>query len=300
MDCEYCSRLWNVILLPQEKVALTQQEKKGVQFMLLSVVGFAFMNLVVKFLYRIPPTELVLFRSIVSLVLSYYLIKKRKLNPWGVQRKFLFLRGLFGATSLTLFFYTLQKLPIGTAITLQYLSPIFTAFFAIFILKEPVRRLQWLFFGLSLIGIILIKGFDPAVTPFMFACGIASAIFSGLAYNMIRLVKDTDSAVVVVFYFPLVAIPIMIVFSFYHWVQPIGWEWGGLLLMGLLTQFAQMNMTKALQSTALNKIAGFKYIGILFALSFDVLLFDITYGWVTLIGIICVVIGVLLNLVSKR
>jgi len=268
--------------------------------MLLSVVGFAFMNLVVKYLNRIPATELVLFRSIVSILLSYYVIRKRKLNPWGKQRKYLLLRGLFGAIALTLFFYTLQKLPIGTAITLQYLSPIFTTFFAIFILKEPVRHIQWLFFGVSLIGILIIKGFDPEVTPLMFACGIASAIFSGLAYNMIRLVKDTDSAVVVVFYFPLVAIPIMIVFSFFHWVQPIGWEWGGLLLMGILTQFAQMNMTKALQSITLNTIAGFKYIGILFALSFDLLLFNVTYGWVTLIGIVFVVGGVLLNLISKR
>jgi drug/metabolite transporter (DMT)-like permease len=281
-------------------VALIQEEKKGVQFMLLSVVGFAFMNLVVKYLDRIPSTELVLFRSIVSLGLSYYLIRKRNLSPWGNQKKFLLLRGLFGATSLTLFFYTLQKLPIGTAITLQYLSPIFTAFFAIFILKEKVRSFQWVFFGVSLVGIIIIKGFDPDVTPFLFACGIASAIFSGLAYNMIRLVKDTDSAVVVVFYFPLVAIPIMLIFSFFHWVQPIGWEWGGLLLMGLLTQFAQMNMTKALQSITLNKIAGIKYIGILFALSFDLILFDVSYGWISLIGILFVVAGVLLNLVSKR
>ena len=268
--------------------------------MLLSGVGFAFMNLVVKYLDRIPSTELVLFRSIVSLGLSYYLIRKRNLSPWGNQKKFLLLRGLFGATSLTLFFYTLQKLPIGTAITLQYLSPIFTAFFAIFILKEKVRSFQWVFFGVSLVGIIIIKGFDPDVTPFLFACGIASAIFSGLAYNMIRLVKDTDSAVVVVFYFPLVAIPIMLIFSFFHWVQPIGWEWGGLLLMGLLTQFAQMNMTKALQSITLNKIAGIKYIGILFALSFDLILFDVSYGWISLIGILFVVAGVLLNLVSKR
>lgn len=268
--------------------------------MLLSVVGFSLMNLVVKFLGRLPATELVLFRSIVSIVLSYVVIRRKGLSPLGNSRKHLFLRGLFGATALTLFFFTLQRLPLATAITIQYLSPIFTALFAIFLLKERVAPIQWVFFAFSMAGIILIKGFDPSLSPWLLLAGLGSAIFSGLAYNMIRKVKDTDDAVVVVFYFPLVAIPIMIVFSFFHWTTPIGWEWLLLLLMGVLTQFAQINMTKALQSTTLNKIAGFKYFGLIFALSFDWLIFGVGYSLYTMAGMIMVVGGVLLNLFSKR
>lgn len=268
--------------------------------MLLSVVGFALMNLVVKFLNHLPATELVLFRSIVSLTLSGWIIFRKKLNPLGHQRKLLFLRGLFGAIALTLFFSTLQHLPLGTAITLQYLSPVFTSFFAIFLLKERVSGAQWLFFSLSIGGVILIKGFDPIMSPWLLGAGLLSAIFSGLAYNMIRLVRHTDEAVVVVFYFPLVALPIMLVFSIFYWENPTGWDWPLLLLMGLLTQFAQINMTKALQSTTLNKIAGFKYLGLLFAIGFDVILFQVSYAWITLVGMVLVVSGVLLNLFSKR
>lgn len=268
--------------------------------MLLSVVGFALMNLVVKSLSRLPATELVLFRSLVSIVLSYAAIRSKRINPFGNNRKLLFLRGLFGAIALTLFFYTLQELPIGTAITIQYLSPVFTSLFAIFLLRERTAPAQWLFFGISILGILVIKGFDPDLSPWLFVAGLLSAIFSGLAYNMIRLVRHTDEAVVVVFYFPLVALPFMLLLSFFHWEMPKGWEWGGLLLMGVLTQFAQINMTRALQSTTLSKIAGFKYLGIIFALSFDVFIFGIEYAWVTLLGMLLVVSGVLLNLFSKR
>ena len=268
--------------------------------MLLSVLGFALMNLVVKFLNHLPATELVFFRSVISLALSGWIIFRKKLHPLGNRRGLLFLRGLFGATALTLFFTTLQQLPLGTAITLQYLSPVFTSFFAIFLLKERVSWVQWLFFGLSIGGIVLIKGFDPSMSPWLLAAGLLSAIFSGLAYNMIRLVRHTDEAVVVVFYFPLVALPIMLVFSFFYWENPSGWDWPLLLLMGLLTQFAQINMTKALQSTTLNKIAGFKYLGLLFAIGFDVVIFNVSYAWITLVGMALVVSGVLLNLFSKR
>lgn len=268
--------------------------------MVFSVAGFALMNLIVKFLQRIPPTELVLFRSLVSLVLSVWFIHRQKLNPWGNQRLILILRGLFGAIALTLFFYSLQKLPLGTALIIQYLSPIFTSLFAIFILKEPMRHAQWVFFAISLLGVVIIKGYNANLSPYLLGLGVLSAIFSGLAYNMVRLLRDTEAPIVVVFYFPLVATPIMLVFSLSIWVMPLGWEWGGLLLMGILTQFAQLQMTKALQKATLNRIAGFKYLGVAFALIFDIVIFNVQYAYTAIIGMCMVILGVVLNLISKK
>ena len=272
---------------------------KAVGYMLISVVGFALMNLTVKFLHRLPATELVLFRSITSLILSFYFLRKRKISPWGVQKKYLILRGLFGVSALSLFFYTLQELPLGSAITLQYLSPIFTALFGIILLKEKVKWWQWFFFVFSFAGIAIIKGFDASISPKLFVMGIASAMFAGLAYNFIRKVKDSDHALVVVLYFPLIATPVMAVISLFNWVQPLGWEWLLLLVMGVLTQIAQIYMTRAMQSAELNEIAGLKYLGVIFALSFDLLIFDVSYNYMVLLGMLMVVGGVVLNLLFK-
>lgn len=271
----------------------------GIRYMLISVVGFSLMNLMVKSLSGLPATELVLFRSIVSLILSYAIIRKKKLPPFGVNKKFLLMRGVFGVTALTLYFYTLVRLPIGAASTIQYLSPIFTAFFAIYILKEPMRPIQWLFFLVSFLGIVFIKGFDPNITPTLLLMGIGSAVFSGLAYNAIRKVKDTDHPAVVVFYFPLIATPVMAIWSIFDWVTPT-WEQVGLMvLMGVFTQVAQIYMTKAYQASEVNKIAPLKYVGILFALGFDVFLFDVIYSPWVLLGIGLVILGVLLNILHK-
>lgn len=267
--------------------------------MLISVLGFALMNLTVKYLDRLPATELVLFRSIISLILSLYFLRRRKVSPWGVQKKYLIARGVFGVTALSMFFFTLQKLPLGSAITLQYLSPIFTALFGIFILKEKVQWWQWLFFGISFVGIAVIKGFDTSISPLLFFMGIGSAISAGLAYNFIRKVKNTDHPLVVVLYFPLVATPVMAIISIFNWVTPMGWEWALLLLMGILTQIAQINMTKALQTVEVNEITGLKYLGVIFALGFDYFLFDHQYSSLVLIGMFMVVGGVILNLLFK-
>jgi drug/metabolite transporter (DMT)-like permease len=273
--------------------------KTAFGYMLLSVLGFAMMNLMVKFLGRLPATELVLFRSLISIAITAYFLRKRHIPFFGNQKKYLILRGVFGVTALSLFFYTLQELPLASAITIQYLSPIFTAFFAIFILGEKMFKWQWLFFLISFSGIALIKGFDPNISLPLFIMGLGSAIFAGLAYNCIRKVKDTDHPLVVVFYFPLIAIPIMAVISIFNWVTPMGWEWMFLLLMGLFTQVGQIYMTRALQAGEANEIVAFKYLGIVFALGFDLVIFNVTYKPMALVGIGLVLFGVLLNVGFK-
>jgi drug/metabolite transporter (DMT)-like permease len=133
----------------------------------------------------------------------------------------------------------------------------------------------------------------------LFFLGIGSALFAGLAYVFVRRVKDTDHPLVVVFYFPLVATPVMAVVSAFNWTTPVGWEWLLLLAMGIFTQIAQLNMTKALQTAEVNEIASLKYLGILFALGFDFFLFQVEYAAMALIGIALVVGGVVLNVLLK-
>ena len=272
---------------------------KGVKYMLLSTFAFSLMTLFVKFLDGIHAFEIIFFRSIISFVISFSFLKWKNINPLGVNRKFLVLRGVFGVTALTFFFITLQHLPLANAITIQYLSPIFTAFFAIFILGEKLKWLQGIFFFLSFMGIVLIKGFDDRISTLYLFLGIGSAIFAGLAYNCIRKVKDTDHPLVVVLYFPLIATPVTGILSFFYWKTPSFFELTILLGIGLATQVGQVYMTKALQAESAAKISAMKYIGIIYALLYSYLIFDETYSNQALMGIGFVVLGVLLNIAYK-
>lgn len=99
-------------------------------------------------------------------------------------------------------------MPLASAVTLQFLSPIFTIVLGIFLVKETVRPLQWLFFLIAFLGVVMIQGFDHRVGMLDVSLGIGSAIFSALAYNTIRRLKASEHPLVIVFYFPLVALPI--------------------------------------------------------------------------------------------
>ena len=267
--------------------------------MLISVGCFAAVNLMVKFLPHLPATELVLFRSLITFLLSYTLLKRKKVNPWGRDKKWLLIRGIAGTTALTMFFYTIQKMPLSAAVTVQYLSPFFTAFIAGLLLGERTRWVQWLFFVISFIGIVVVKGSSAQIPPVLLALGVISSMFSGLAYNSIRKLKN-EEPLVVVMYFPLVAFPIMVVFSFFNWVMPNGTDWILLIGIGLMTQFAQLYMTKSYQLSEVNTVAPLKFIGVLFALTWDTLLFDFIPNVQMYVGILLVIGGVVLNLRFKH
>lgn len=267
--------------------------------MLLSSFAFSLMTLFVKYLDNIHAFEIIFFRSLVSLVITFSYLKIKKISPLGVNKKYLILRGVFGVTALTLFFVTLQNVPLANAVTIQYLSPIFTAIFAIFMLGEKLKWLQGLFFLISFAGVILIKGFDERISTLYFVLGIVSAVFAGLAYNSIRKVKDTDHPLVVVLYFPLIATPVMAVLSYFYWTTPSLFDMVILISIGLVTQVGQVYMTKALQIENAAKISAMKYVGIIYALAYSYFIFDETYSTQALLGIGLVILGVLFNVGYK-
>lgn len=260
---------------------------------------FAVMNVMVKQVSNIPAVEVVFFRSIVSLVLSYGFLKRQKVSVWGTNKGILILRGLAGSIALCCFFITVQNIPLASATTIHYLSPIFTAIIGIYFVKERVHKWQWLFFAISFGGILIIQGFDARVSVGYAILGVVAAFLSGVAYNCIRKLKDSEHPLVIIFYFPLVTLPIAGIYLLFDWVRPEGIEWMWLLLIGLSTQFAQYFMTKSYQSEDLSKVASLNYIGIIYALGFGYVFFDESYGWLVYTGMGVMLVGVILNIWYK-
>jgi drug/metabolite transporter (DMT)-like permease len=272
---------------------------KGVQYMLLATFVFVLMNVGVKYVSHIPAIEIIFFRSLISLVMSASALKLQKVNLFGKNHKVLLVRGIAGSIALIMFFITLQNIPLASAATLMFLSPIFTAILGIWIVKEKVSPIQWLFFLLSFGGIVIIQGFDLRISPLMALLGVGAAFFSGVAYNMIRKLKTSEHPLVIIFYFPLVALPIAGIYSAMNWVMPQGTDWLILIGIGILTQVAQYFMTKSYQSEELSKVANLNFIGIVYALGLGYVFFDESFNFMTYIGMTLVITGVVLNVAFK-
>ncbi|UKN02471.1 DMT family transporter [Paracrocinitomix mangrovi] len=293
---------------------------KGILYMLLSSFCFALINICVKILsnsnhaldkfgdvfsniQEYPPQELVLFRSIISLTICIAIIRAKKIPFFGNNKKWLLIRGAAGATALTLFFVTLQNLPLAIATTVQYLSPVFTIIFAIYLQKEKVFPVQWLFFLISFSGIAIIgfvKESDLSVNPLWVLVGLTSAVISGIAYNAIMKCRDTDQPITIVMYFPLVATPVMLILCLtLGYVIPQGIEWVLLIAIGILTQIAQVTMTRAFHADSAARVSPVKYVGAIYAVAAGFFIFNEELGLISSIGIILVLTGVLLNTFVK-
>ncbi|MDZ4715159.1 MAG: DMT family transporter [Cytophagales bacterium] len=273
----------------------------GVRYMLLATFFFGLMNAAVKLLGHLPAVEIALLRSAVSLVLALGIVRYYHIPLPGNNQKALLLRGFFGSSALVLYFITLQKMPLASAVTLQYLSPVFTAVMGIFLVKEAVKPWQWVFFGISFGGVLMVQGYDHRVETTYVLLGVASALFSGLAYNMIRQLKQTEHPLVITFYFPLVSVPVtLLLMSSVAWVMPVGTDWLVLVFIGVTAQVAQYFMTRSYQSEELSKVVGLKYVGIIYALGFGYFLFGESFSVAAHVGMLVVLAGVILNIWYKH
>ncbi len=268
--------------------------------MIIATFTFASMNVLVKLLPHIPAVEIILFRSIVSFVVSYGMLKAQNVSVWGNNRTLLILRGTTGAIALIMFFNLLQNVPLATASTIAYMAPIFTSIIGIILLKEKVWPLQWLFFAIAFGGVLIIQGFDTRISFDYLLIGVGSTFFMGLAYNLIRKMKTSEHPLVIIFYFPLVTIPIVGVMSAFNWVQPQGMDWVWLIGVGLLTQIAQFFMTKSYQREAVSKVSIINYTSIIYALLFGFVFFDETFNFITYCGMGLSITGVILNVIFKK
>ena len=273
--------------------------RNAIKFMFISTLAFACMNVTVKYLVNINAHEIVFFRSISSLFFTFGYLIKNKIPIIGNNNKILILRGLVGVTSMTFFFMSIKYLPVGTAVSLRYIAPIFATFFAIIFLKEKVKPLQWLFFMMAFSGVLILKGFDTNVSTYGLILVLVASVFSGFVYVIISKIGKSEHPVVVVNYFMVIATITGGVLSISNWVTPKSIEWLLLFSLGVFGYFGQVYMTKAFQTASTNQVAPLKYIEVIFTLLIGLFWVGEVYTFWSLLGIALIIGGLVLNVVYK-
>lgn len=276
-------------------------ERKAIGFMFMATLLFATMNILVKYLDEIPVSQIVFMRSVVMMVLVAFLVYRKKINPLGTNRKLLILRGLFGTVGIALFFYTLHNMPLATAVVVHYLTPIFTVLISVIITRVNIKPIQWLFFIICFIGVLVVKGFDPRVETGPLVIGVLGTVGAALAYNIIGFLKETEHHLVIMFYFPFVTIPLVSIYILItgEWVWTNTINWTMLTIIGVLTYFAQYFLTRAYQIGNVSKVSVMSYLGIFYALFFGYAFFNEWYSAVVILGLLLVVVGVVGNILTR-
>lgn len=280
----------------------------GIRYILASALAFSVMSLFVKWAgERIPSQEIVFARSVLSFAMSFALLRRAGVSPWGNRRWLLVLRGLYGFGGLSCAYYSLTHLPLAEATLLAYLHPIFTSLLAVRVLGEkPDPRLA-LSIAISTAGVVLVtRPFGllgagaPPLDPIAVAVALGGAIFVAAAYVGVRQLSRTEHPLVIVLYFPMIAAPASLPVTLRDGVWPAGLEWVALLGTAVFAQLGQIWITRGLGLVPAGRATTISYAQIVFAALWGVLLFGEIPGIATLAGAALIVVGTAVSARSKH
>jgi len=240
---------WSGLTVPE---VAPPDRRRGLLYMVGAAVLFSVMGTLVKAgSATMPSMQLVFGRVAFTLIIGWVTIAHAGVSPWGVNRGMLFRRGVLGGFALVCFYESLAVLPLGDATAIQYTNPILSAVLAAWLLRERVAWTHAVATALSIAGVVAIARpsfiFGGASLPTMgVLAAVAGAILSAFVYVTVRQLGETEHPYVIVFWFPLVAFPVVTPLALRVWVWPDAWGWAILLGIGVSTQIAQVLMTKGL------------------------------------------------------
>jgi len=272
----------------------------GMAQMAAAALFFSVMSVLVKVASaHLPASHTVMARGVVTLLMSIAAVRHARLSPWGKDRKRLVLRGLCGFVGLNCFYYSLKTLTLADASVIQYLNPVFAAVLAAIFLRERMRGVDVVCVLVSFAGVVLVT--QP---PWLFGgtwrapvgaalLALLGAFASSVAYVTVRQLRNTDAPEVIVFYFPLLAVPLSVPPLLRDLTMPTPLEWLVLLGIGVSTQIAQIFLTKGLHNESAGRATAMSYLQVPFAYVWGVLLFSEIPGALSLAGTGLIAVSVL-------
>ncbi|MBI4115360.1 MAG: DMT family transporter [Candidatus Omnitrophica bacterium] len=244
----------------------------------------------------LPPLEIVFFRSFLGTLMIGLLMIQKRVSFLGKpeERKFLLLRGISGFLALTLHFYTIAHLPLGTAVMLNYTAIIFVAILATLFIGERPGVFLISMILISFAGVYLLVKPETQLAPeqgisvFM---GLLSAIFAAIAVLSIRLVKQRESPLTVIFYFTFIATLGSLLCLPFGFKWPSLKEWVALLVIVVGSFYGQIWMTIAYRRAPASLVAPFAYITPLASFLYGLLFWKETLTLSNLWGVLLITLG---------
>lgn len=237
--------------------------------MLVAALGFAIMGALVKIAaQKFSSAELVFYRSIFGLVViwAYIIVNKLPLATPVLNKQMS--RALVGFASLVLFFYAIAHLPLATAVTLNYTSPLFLAVLAPLLLNEKLKKTLVAALILGFIGVVILL--KPVFTQQDWLAGyvgLLSGIGAAWAYVHVKqLGKLNEPDWRTVFYFTLVSTIGGGCWMLFHEFTTLNLQDLPVLLgLGFFATIAQLAMTRAYRTGNTLVVASLAYITIVLA-----------------------------------
>ncbi|WP_410498239.1 DMT family transporter [Chitinibacter sp. S2-10] len=256
---------------------IARAKQSGPFWMVMAGLTFAVMGVFVKLGSQTFSTaELVFYRCAAGLIGIGIIVTLRgqSLKVSRTSLKLHLSRSISGFIALMLYFYAISHLPLATAVTLNYTSPIF------FVLVLTLQQRQWPHWNqicsvlLGFAGVVLLL--RPTISNDQWLAGLlglGSGVLASIAYlNVSELGKAGEPEWRTVFYFSLVSTLGAACWMLFqpqalHWPSLHGWVI--VICMGVAATLAQLSMTRAYRKGRSLVVVSLAYLTVLFSTLFS-------------------------------
>jgi drug/metabolite transporter (DMT)-like permease len=196
---------------------LNSEEKRGLLYVALAVGMFATSPVLVRLAAPVSSFEITFWRMALAaptvLVLSYIMRQPIHL-PRGDMRRFIGY-GLVAALHFLLYIASLSFTTIAHSLSIVYTAPIFIAILSSLFLGEHMARRKYLGIGVTIVGVAILAGFEPQLTPRMLF-GDVLALGSALCFGLYSVFGRSQRS-----RYPLLTYAFMVYAVAALWLAPV-------------------------------------------------------------------------------
>tara|TARA_B100001250_G_C19708264_1_gene747952 strand:+ start:154 stop:1026 length:873 start_codon:yes stop_codon:yes gene_type:complete len=238
----------------------------GIVFMILGMFSLSINDISVKGLTEyFPVWEIVFFRALSGLIISFGLIGYFGINKIKTQKPILHLVRAFSAVGCVVFyFFGLKYLMISENVAIVHSGPILAAIIAVPILGEKLGIKRSIAICLGFIGVLIIV--KPGTDVFKFASllPLLSAIFMAMVYISTRSLMSTESSVAIIFYYSLALFASSLFFFPENFLYPSFYQLIRLLCLGVMGSLGHFFISQAAKYADIVVISPFEYTSFIF------------------------------------
>ena len=235
------------------------------------VLLFAMLETIAKSLSQTYPVPLIVwFRYVTHFFLMLLLLGPRygsRLiktdNP-----KAQIIRALLLMGSTLLYFTALSGLPLATAKSISFVSPLLVTIFALWFLKEHVSLGRWIAVVVGLLGVLLVIS-PSGKFDWYFGLPLMAAVCYSLYQIMTRRFSTTEHPVTTLFYTGFVGSIVISLIVPIFWVAPQIRDLPAFLFLGFAGAFGHFMLIKAMELEDASFLSPLTYVQLI---------------WVTLLG----------------
>ncbi|MBX2879329.1 MAG: DMT family transporter [Granulosicoccus sp.] len=280
-------------------LSMQKPATRGIVFMLCGMSLLSIMDGLAKLLVMqdIHSIEVLAVRGviIVPILVAFYTLrgKPRELLPTRPVAQAL--RGAAGIFAPLSFFMAIKTMPLSSAVVIFYSSIFMTTVLSVIVLRERVGIHRWLAVIVGYIGVFIAMspGLDESGGGNL--KGYLLVLVSSLSYAMLfitgRLLSRTDTVPSMVMSYNAWVGGISLVALPWFWHMPTPTEWGLLILLAAFAVAGHFFVTTAFKLTEASVIAPLEYTTVLWAVLFDILIWNHVAGGATWLGAVVIILS---------